>query len=116
MHHNERLHDERLERVLRERLLPAVYRARHPLVVAAWSSAAAADAAATDPPVVFDEAVRQRFTPIAPGDGWGTPWGTTWRPRSARCPRGADAASLARAAPLDTPRASSGYARTGSPG
>ena len=78
MHHNERLHDERLERVLRERLLPAVYRARHPLVVAAWSSAAAADAAATDPPVVFDEAVRQRFTPIAPGDGWGTPWGTTW--------------------------------------
>ncbi|TFD91097.1 alpha-mannosidase [Cryobacterium lactosi] len=78
MHHNERLHDERLERVLRERLLPAVYRARHPLDVAAWSASTAADAAVTDPPVSFDEAARQSFTPITPGTGWGTPWGTTW--------------------------------------
>ncbi|WEO78077.1 glycoside hydrolase family 38 C-terminal domain-containing protein [Cryobacterium sp. SO2] len=74
MHHNERLHDERLERVLRERLLPAVYRARHPLEVAGWS----ADAAVTDPPVPFDEAVRQTFSPSGPGAGWGAPWGTTW--------------------------------------
>ncbi|MET0956528.1 MAG: alpha-mannosidase, partial [Cryobacterium sp.] len=74
MHHNERLHDERLERVLRERLLPAVYRARHPLEVAEWST----DAAVTDPPVGFDEAVRQTFSPSGPGAVWGAPWGTTW--------------------------------------
>jgi alpha-mannosidase len=78
MHHNEQLHDERLERVLRERLLPAVYRARHPLDIAAWSADATPGAAVTAPPASFAEAVRQHFTPIAPGAGWGTPWGTTW--------------------------------------
>jgi alpha-mannosidase len=78
MHHNERLHDERLERVLRERLLPAIYRARHPLTIAAWSADAAPDATVTAPAVPFDQAVRQQFAPIGPGAAWGSPWGTTW--------------------------------------
>lgn len=101
MHHNERLHDERLDRVLRQRLLPAVYRARHPLDVVAWSADAPANASPntatdatdatppampTDPPVSFEEAVRQTFTPIARGDGWGSPWGTTWLHLSGEVP------------------------------
>ena len=74
MHQNENLHDERLDRVLRERLLPAVYRARHPLTVTAW----VAPATALDAPVRVGEAVRQSFSPLAPGATWGTPWGSTW--------------------------------------
>jgi len=78
MHHNERLHNERLERVLHERLLPAVYRQRHPLEVTAWSADAAPDASVTDAPDSFEFAVRQRFTPLEAGHRWGSPWGTTW--------------------------------------
>ncbi|ANP71537.1 alpha-mannosidase [Cryobacterium arcticum] len=78
MHHNERLHDERLYRVLRERLLPAVYRARHPLTITAWSADASPGASVTDPPVRFAEAVAQNFAPIEPGARWGTAWGSTW--------------------------------------
>jgi alpha-mannosidase len=74
MHHNERLHDERLDRVLRERLLPALHRARHTLTVAAWTP----EVPVTEAPVRFADAVGQDFTPVQEGARWGTPWGTTW--------------------------------------
>ncbi|MEC5151048.1 glycoside hydrolase family 38 C-terminal domain-containing protein [Cryobacterium sp. GrIS_2_6] len=64
----------RIDRFLRERLRPAVYRAAVPLQVSAWASTAPV----TDAPATFAEAVRQSYTPFAPGEAWGRPWGTVW--------------------------------------
>ncbi len=74
MHDRSALASLRIDRFIRERLIPAVHRRSHPLEVSAWQApgepvpfAAAADAAAAGD-----------FAPIAPGDLWGRPWGTTW--------------------------------------
>ncbi|MDY7542718.1 alpha-mannosidase [Cryobacterium sp. 5B3] len=64
----------RIDRFLRERLRPAVYRQALPLRVSAWVSTAPV----TDAPATFAEAVRQSYTPFAPGEAWGRPWGTVW--------------------------------------
>lgn len=60
----------RLRRFIAERITPAIYRHRSPLDVTAW--------AAPGEPVSFDEASVAPHTPLAPGDPWGRPWGTTW--------------------------------------
>ena len=64
----------RIDRFLRERLRPAVYRAAVPLQVSAWVSTAPV----TDAPATFAEAVRQSYPPFALGEAWGRPWGTVW--------------------------------------
>ena len=60
----------RLRRFIAERITPALYRHRAPLTVTCW--------AAPGEPVSFAEASGQTYTPLAPGDAWGPPWGTTW--------------------------------------
>ena len=74
MHSNDKLHDKRVTRAMRERLEPAIYRARHPLTVTAFTP----KAPVTDAPISFDEAVRQPFTSLTTGSEWGSAWGTTW--------------------------------------
>ncbi|TFB85530.1 alpha-mannosidase [Cryobacterium algoricola] len=64
----------RIDRFLRERLRPAVYRAAVPLKVSAWVSTAPV----TDAPATVVKAVRQSYTPFALGEAWGRPWGTVW--------------------------------------
>ena len=70
MHDRSHLVDLRIERFLRERLRPAVYRARHPLTVSAWE--------VDGEPVPFTEALAADYRPFATGRPWGRPWGTTW--------------------------------------
>src|SRR4051794_1469885 len=60
----------RIERELRERVLPAVYSDRVPLSVAAWN--------APGEPVSFAEAMAGDYRPFPIGDHWSRPWGTTW--------------------------------------
>ncbi len=60
----------RAERLLRERVLPAIYPVRQPLDVAAWN--------VPGEPVPFTDAVRASYTPFHIGQPWGAPWTTTW--------------------------------------
>jgi alpha-mannosidase len=78
MHHNDQHVTERSQRTLDERLLPAVHRARARVDVEAWE--------VPDEPVAFGEAAAAAFRPIAVGDAWGRPWGTTWFHVRARVP------------------------------
>ncbi len=77
----------RIERLLRERILPAVERAQQPLDLAWWH--------APGEPVPFAEAVAAAYTPVEAGAPWGRPWGTTWIRARGAVPvawRGADGA------------------------
>lgn len=66
----------RCRRVLADRLLPNVHRARVPVEVDAW--------VVPDEPVPFEIAVSADYRPFSVGSAWGRPWGTTWfRLRSA---------------------------------
>jgi alpha-mannosidase len=70
MHDNSTLVRARIARFVRERVIPAVYRASAPLTLSAWE--------AKDEPVSFAEATGQQFEPFSVGQAWGAPWGTTW--------------------------------------
>ncbi len=70
MHDDGGLVELRIERFVRERVTPALYRARTPLTVTAWT--------APGEPVPFAEAVRQEYVPLPAGSMWGRPWGTVW--------------------------------------
>ncbi|TNM67914.1 alpha-mannosidase [Streptomyces sp. NP160] len=73
MHDDSHLVEMRVERFVRERIVPALHRRRHPLTVTRWE--------APGEPVPFAEAAAQEFAPfeIGPaGTPWGEPWGTTW--------------------------------------
>ncbi len=70
MHDRSPLAELRIDRFIRERLLPAVYTDTRPADLEQWT--------APGEPVAFDEAAAGDYRPIAPGDRWGLPWGTTW--------------------------------------
>ncbi|MDQ1111323.1 alpha-mannosidase [Microbacterium testaceum] len=70
MHDRTALTEMRIERFVRERLAPAVYRARQPLDIQAWE--------APGEPVTFAEARDAEYRPFAVGTPWGRAWGTTW--------------------------------------
>ncbi|TQM58253.1 glycoside hydrolase family 38 N-terminal domain-containing protein [Humibacillus xanthopallidus] len=70
MHDNTKLVEMRVERFVRERLVPALYRRRSPLSAHQW--------VVPGEPVPFAEAVGHDYEPVAPGTPWGRPWGTTW--------------------------------------
>ena len=70
MHDNDRILENRINRELIERILPAESLARTPLEVAA--SALAGE------PLDAAAAVVGPFSPIEEGARWGRPWGTTW--------------------------------------
>ncbi|KIF77661.1 alpha-mannosidase [Streptomyces sp. 150FB] len=70
MHDDRSLVEARLKRVLNERVRPAVYTDSIPLDVAVWT--------APGEPVPVDEGLAAPTQPIAVGDSWGAPWGTSW--------------------------------------
>ncbi|NUL02850.1 alpha-mannosidase [Streptomyces lunaelactis] len=70
MHDDRSLVEARLRRVLDERIRPAVYPQSVPLQVAVWI--------APGEPVPVAEGLAGVPEPIAVGDAWGAPWGTSW--------------------------------------
>ncbi|MBQ1084685.1 glycoside hydrolase family 38 C-terminal domain-containing protein [Nocardiopsis sp. B62] len=70
MHDDRRLTEARLDRVLRERVWPAVYTTSIPLEVARWD--------APGEPVPAEEGIGAPHEPARVGDAWGPAWGTTW--------------------------------------
>jgi alpha-mannosidase len=70
MHDDRLLTERRLERVLRERIRPAVHGATVPLQVAAWH--------VPGEPVPPAEGLAAEYRPFEVGAAWGRPWGTTW--------------------------------------
>ena len=70
MHDDRRLVEMRLERLLRERVLPFAYAERVPLTVSAWH--------VPGEPVPVAEALAAEYEPFAVGTPWGPPWSTTW--------------------------------------
>ncbi|WP_026553690.1 alpha-mannosidase [Arthrobacter sp. 35W] len=83
MHDDRRLTESRLDRFVRDRLDPAIHRARWPLEVTGWD--------VPGEPVPFGEAVEQEYAPVAAGDPWGAPWSTKWLHITGSLPTGYDA-------------------------
>ncbi|NDL59172.1 alpha-mannosidase [Phytoactinopolyspora mesophila] len=70
MHDDRTLIEDRLDRVLRERIRPAVYPRKSQLSVEAWH--------APGEPVSPVTGLAADYSPASVGDPWGPPWGTTW--------------------------------------
>lgn len=70
MHDDRRLTEVRLDRFVRERIVPAVYPRSVPLTLSSWD--------VPDEPVPAMDALRQQFTPQQHGAAWGRPWSTKW--------------------------------------
>jgi alpha-mannosidase len=80
MHDDRLLVERRLDRVLRERLRPAVHGEAVPLEAAAWH--------APGEPVPVAEGLAAEYQPIEVGTAWGRPWGTTWFAFDGKVPAG----------------------------
>ncbi|MGW0819405.1 alpha-mannosidase [Streptomyces viridiviolaceus] len=78
MHDERELIEHRLDRLMRERLRPAVHPHTVRLTVAAWHTAGE--------PVPAETGLAAEFGPFAVGDPWGPPWGTTWFQMSGTVP------------------------------
>ncbi|QHK21658.1 alpha-mannosidase [Pseudarthrobacter psychrotolerans] len=70
MHDDRRITEVRLDRFVRERIIPAVYTRTVPLNLSSWD--------APGEPVSVMEALRNNFEPQEHGAAWGKPWGTKW--------------------------------------
>ncbi|WUD76744.1 glycosyl hydrolase-related protein [Streptomyces sp. NBC_00510] len=70
MHDDRKQVEARLDRVLEQRIRPAVYAASVPLTLTAWH--------VDGEPVPVGEALAAGYVPFAVGDRWGTPWSTSW--------------------------------------
>ncbi|GAB3882473.1 glycoside hydrolase family 38 C-terminal domain-containing protein [Kibdelosporangium lantanae] len=70
MHDDRKLVEDRVSRVLKERIRPAVYPESVPATVAVWN--------APGEPVPAAEALAADYTPVEPGHRWGPAWGTSW--------------------------------------
>jgi alpha-mannosidase len=79
MHDDRILVEGRVNRVLAERLWPAVYPASVPVEVAVWH--------APGEPVPASVGLAAEYAPARPGDAWGPPWGTSWFRVRGRVPR-----------------------------
>lgn len=70
MHDDRRITEVRLDRFVRERIIPAVYTRTVPLNLSSWD--------APGEPVSVMDALRNNFEPQEHGAAWGKPWGTKW--------------------------------------
>ncbi|MEV1007693.1 glycoside hydrolase family 38 C-terminal domain-containing protein [Streptomyces sp. NPDC049881] len=70
MHDDRRLVEQRLRRVLDERVRPAVHGTPVPLAVERWD--------APGEPVPVAEGLAAGYRPASVGEPWGPAWGTTW--------------------------------------
>lgn len=72
----------RVKRVLLERVLPAQFETVCPLDCSFWSAPAEQVAGRSDgviaEPVPFDVAIKQEYEPLEPGTAWGQAWQTVW--------------------------------------
>ena len=78
MHDDHRQVEDRLDRVLRERVVPATYAARLPMSLEIWH--------VPGEPVPIAEALAAAYTPFEPGTLWGPPWSTSWLRATATVP------------------------------
>ncbi|MGH3382833.1 MAG: alpha-mannosidase [Actinoallomurus sp.] len=78
MHDDHRQVEDRLDRVLRERVAPATYAARLPMALEVWH--------VPGEPVPIAEALAAAYTPFEPGTLWGRPWSTSWLRATATVP------------------------------
>jgi alpha-mannosidase len=70
MHDDRRLVERRLDRVLKQRVLPAIHADRIPLDLTVWQ--------VPGEPVPVAEALAAAYEPFSVGQQWGRPWGTYW--------------------------------------
>ena len=70
MHDDRRLVEGRLERVLAQRIRPAIHAERIPLELTMWQ--------VSGEPVPVAEALAASYEPFSVGQQWGRPWGTCW--------------------------------------
>ncbi|CAM4309629.1 alpha-mannosidase [Nocardiopsis rhodophaea] len=70
MHDDRTLVENRVTRVLNERIRPAVYPHAIPMEIARWD--------APGEPVPVAAGLSASYTAASVGDAWGPPWGTTW--------------------------------------
>jgi alpha-mannosidase len=78
VHDDRRLVEQRLDRILTERVLPAQYAAWVPLRLSAWL--------VPGEPVPVSEALAASYQPFAVGQMWGAPWSTMWLRAGATVP------------------------------
>ncbi|GGO56755.1 alpha-mannosidase [Streptomyces daqingensis] len=79
MHDDRRIVEDRLRRVLNERIRPAVYSSPVPLTLGRWD--------APGEPVPVDEGLNASYEPAKAGQRWGPAWGTTWFRVTGRVPQ-----------------------------
>ncbi|GAB2608172.1 glycoside hydrolase family 38 C-terminal domain-containing protein [Streptomyces capparidis] len=79
MHDDRQQVEQRLERVLRERVRPAVHAVSVPLAVEVWH--------APGEPVPVAEGLAAEYRPARVGERWGPPWGTSWFRLTGAVPR-----------------------------
>ncbi len=72
--------EQRISRVVRDQLVPALFLRRAAVGITAWE--------VPDEPVPFTEAVSQEFEPFDVGRAWSKPWGTTWFHLTGQVPDG----------------------------
>jgi len=71
MHDDRELVERRIDRVQRERIAPAVYRAAIPMTIEAWR--------VPGEPIPVSRALADaQFAPFLAGTRWGEPWSTVW--------------------------------------
>ncbi|HKN95986.1 MAG TPA: alpha-mannosidase, partial [Pseudonocardiaceae bacterium] len=70
MHDDRALVEGRIDRVLRERIRPALYGPRVPAEVEVWH--------VPGEPVPVSVALAADYVPTSAGEAWGPPWGTSW--------------------------------------
>ena len=70
MHDDRRLVEGRIDRVLHERIAPAVYSATVPMRLRGWR--------VPGEPVSIRDAAAASYEPIEVGTLWGPPWSTLW--------------------------------------
>ena len=70
MHDDRKLVEERLNRVLTQRIMPAVHAERIPLDLRVWQ--------VPGEPVPVAQALSAEYEPFQVGQQWGRPWGTCW--------------------------------------
>ncbi|MFF4177910.1 alpha-mannosidase [Streptomyces sp. NPDC001750] len=78
MHSNRRLTEQRLDRVLGQRIRPAVHARATPLQVEIWN--------APGEPVPVPDALTAPYRPVTVGHRWGPAWSTSWFRVSGRIP------------------------------
>ncbi|MFJ5955189.1 alpha-mannosidase [Paenarthrobacter sp. NPDC092416] len=80
MHDDRRITEQRLDRFVRDRILPAIYGRSVPLQLSSWE--------VPGEPVPAAEAMRQLFVPQEPGVPWGKAWSTKWLRLQGEVPEG----------------------------